>query len=182
MSVKNRVSYFQNSSFILAVLFLLFTAPLFHNIYVRETKWLKEELQVGNENLFHWKYLLSTKNKVPQQNALTSRKLKKDYCLPRLNFGHAFFAVFLQFFLKFNFAHVFLILIRVFSEQKSKLAFFDIIIPNTLLWFLLFSLCIEETSRNCSRFCAVFNKKYLTHVLHATPFFSTQLQCFLGLT
>ena len=182
MSVKNRVSYFQNSSFILAVLFLLFTAPLFHNIYVRETKWLKEELQVGNENVFHWKYLLSTRNRVPQQNALTSRKLKKDYCLPRLNFGHTFFAVFLQVFFLFNFAHVFLILTRVFSEQKSRLVFFDIIISNTLLWFSLFSLWIEETSRNCSRFCAVFNTKIPTHFFYKQRLFSTQLQCFLGVT
>ena len=182
MSINNRVSYFQNSSFILAVLFLLFTAPLFHNIYVRETKWLKEELQVGNENVFHWKYLLSTRNRVPQQNALTSRKLKKDYCLPRLNFGHIFFAVFLQVFFLFNFAHVFLILTRVFSEQKSRLVFFDIIISNTLLWFLLFSLWIEETSRNCSRFCAVFNKKIPYTYFTRNTFFSTQLQCFIGVT
>ena len=29
---------FENSSFVLAVLFLLFTAPVFHDIYVRESK------------------------------------------------------------------------------------------------------------------------------------------------
>ena len=34
---------FESSSFVLAVLFLLFTVPVFHDIYVRESKSLKQE-------------------------------------------------------------------------------------------------------------------------------------------
>ena len=36
---------FENSSFVLAVLFLLFTVPVFNDIYVRESKPLKQEFQ-----------------------------------------------------------------------------------------------------------------------------------------
>ena len=35
---KTRYYNFKNSSFILAVLFLFFTAPVFHDIHVRESK------------------------------------------------------------------------------------------------------------------------------------------------
>ena len=82
-----------------------------------------------------------------------------------------------------NFAYLFLIFTGVFSQQKSRLLFFDIIMPNTLLSFLLLSLWIEETSHNCSRFCTVFNTKIPTHFcLQATPFFSPAsvfLSCYL---
>ena len=42
---KTAYHNFENSSFILAVLFLLFTAPVFHDIYLRESKQLKQEFQ-----------------------------------------------------------------------------------------------------------------------------------------
>ena len=40
----------------------------------------------------------------------------------------------------FNFEYISLILTRVFSKQKSRLLFYDIITPNTSLSFLLFLL------------------------------------------
>ena len=40
----------------------------------------------------------------------------------------------------FNFEYISLILTRVFSKQKSRLLFYDIIMPNTPLSFLLFLL------------------------------------------
>ena len=76
----------------------------------------------------------------------------------------------------FNFAHAFLILIKVFWQQKLVLVFYDIIMPNTPLLLLLFSLWIESKSRNCSGFCAILNTK-ITYTLFLTSiaFFNSAL-------
>ena len=81
-----------------------------------------------------------------------------------------------------DYAYVFLILTRVFSLQKSRLVFYDIIyviiyeIIYFTLAFFLSSLWIEWTSRNC---LPSWIQKYLHAFLQATFFSSTQLQCFL---
>ena len=78
-----------------------------------------------------------------------------------------------------DYAHVFLILTRVFSLQKSKLAFYDIInvimyeITYFMLAFFLSSLRIEWTSRN---HLSSSIRKYLHAFLQARFFSSTQLQ------
>ena len=82
----------------------------------------------------------------------------------------------------FDYTYVFLILTKVFSLQKSRLVFYDIIyaimyeIIYFTLAFFLSSLRIEWTSRNC---LSSSIRKYLHAFLEATFFSSTQLQCFL---
>ena len=127
-----------------------------------------------------WKDFRRILLKKRQQNALTSSWLKKlllsSSTKPRTDgFWKAFAAA-------LNFVHVFLILTRVLLQQKSRLKCFDIIMPKTPLSFLFFSLWTEETSRNCLRFCSVFNTKIRTHFLYKKHYFSTQLQCLLGVT
>ena len=51
---------FINSFLILAVLLLLFTAPVLISL-----------ISGDDEHVFHWKYLLSKKNSVPQQSSPT---------------------------------------------------------------------------------------------------------------
>ena len=81
-----------------------------------------------------------------------------------------------------NFAYIFLILTRVFSQQKSRLVFHDIKMRNTALSFLSYSLLIEVTSCNCSRFCALLITKIRTcFFLLATPFCNSAL-VFLNLS
>ena len=81
-----------------------------------------------------------------------------------------------------DYAYVFLILTRVFSLQKSRLVFYDIIyviiyeIIYFTLAFLLASLWIEWTSHN---YLPSWIQKYLHAFLQATFFSSTQVQCFL---
>ena len=99
---------------------------------------------------------------------LHQASLKKYYCLPRLNPGNTVFKKNLP---RHLISYVFLILTRAFSQQKSRLKFFDVIMPNTSLSFLLFSLCTEETSCNCWRHCAVFNTKICTHFFYKKRFF-----------
>ena len=72
MSIIHRVYDFKNSSLILAVLLLRFTVPVFRDIYICMRVYIIKARFLGvNENVFHWKYLLSKKNNVPQQNAPT---------------------------------------------------------------------------------------------------------------
>ena len=73
-----------------------------------------------------------------------------------------------------HYAYVFLILTRVFSSQKSRLAFYDItyVIIYEIIYFtlalFLYSLWMEWTRRNCF---PSWMQKYLHASLQATFFF-----------
>ena len=134
----------------------------------------------SNQSMANEKILDAYYLKKRQQNAPTWSWLKElllpSSIKPRTyGFWKAFAAA-------LNFVHVFLILTRVLSQQKSRLKFFDIIMPKTPLSFLFFSLWTEETSPNCLRFCSVFNTKIRTRFFYKKHYFSTQLQCLLGVT
>ena len=82
-----------------------------------------------------------------------------------------------------DYAYVFLILTRVFSLQKSRLVFYDIIyvimyeIIYFTLAFFLSSLWIEWTNRNC---LSSWIRKYLQAFLQATFFPFNSASVFLN--
>ena len=107
------------------MLFLLFTLPVFHNIYVQESKWLKQEFQKTTKMYFirntYFRRKIVWHNKMHLHYPSLKKRLAPFSFKPRT---HVFKKVSIT---ALNYTYVFLILTRGFLLQKSRLVFYDII-------------------------------------------------------